>query len=521
MQDHQTTLDRATPATPPTTDATRRRLLLTAALGAPLSLLECGGGGASESPVSPPPAAAPTLNTTLVYGLVPGSSAEESLYLHRPGGAPEPLAPALAVSSFEITPDRRALVCVARHSATPAITALYRVDLVAPFAWERLSPLPLGGNGSVRTFRISPDGARVAFTGDLNTRDVVEVYVALIDGGTYLRVNASVGTPPAVEFDLPFPQAWSPDGRYLLQGVRSRITGQRLALRVHERNGTANSTQITPTLSPDTSGIGEARWLPDSSGVVFAAQLLPITAQSPFLVRLASPNRHHPLIGSTVFFDAVASDIHVAADGRAVYFLGRFSSASRSDLYTVPLSATAGAAGPATQVGGPRPVDNSIGVTRYALSPDGTRVTYISDEQSVGIGQLLEARVDAAAGAPVTVLNGPLAAGSTVSRFAYTPDNLALVYAAEHGTAAELFTVQRNAPARPQRVHRAATGNGGVDLDFLVLDTLQGVAAVYAGRLAGTDPRELYFTFLNDPGKSTRLNAPLPAGARVGSWRAI
>lgn len=517
MQHAPMTLGSDTPANAPAPDTVRRCLLMSATLGAGLALLGCGGGGGADTAAPP---AAQALGATLVYGVVPAGGGEESLYLQRPGATPEPVAPQLEVSSFEPTPDRRSLVCIARHSATPTIVALYRVDLAAPFAVERLSPLPPGGRGSVRSFRISPDGARVAFTGDLNTFDVVEVYVAPIEGGTVSRVNASVGTPPAVDYDLPFPQAWSPDGRYLLQGVRSRTTGQRLALRMHERNGTANSTQITPPLAPDTAGIGEARWLPDSSGVVFAAQLVRGTAQSPFLVRIASPTRHHPLIGSTTFLDGVASDISVSADGRTVYFLGRLSSSNRTDLYAVDLTASAGAASLVTQVGGPRRVDASIGVTRYALSPDGTRIAYVSDEQSVGVGQLLEARVGAAAGAPVTVLNGPLAAGTSVSRFAYAPDDTAVVYLAGDGSADDLFTVRRAAPARPERVNGAATNHGGVDVDFVAVNTPQGVAAVYAGRLAGTGPRELYFTVLNDLGKSTRLNAPLPPGARVGSWRA-
>jgi hypothetical protein len=520
MQDDQITLGSATPATISQPDAMRRRLLMRSALGASIALLGCGGGGGSETSAPPPPPAAPTFGAVLVYGVVPGGGGEQKLYVHRPGATPEPLAPQLTVSGFELTPDRRAVVCIARHSAAPAVIALYRVDLVAPFEVERLSPLPLGGNGSVRTFRISPDGVDVAFTGDLNTFDAVEVFVAPIAGEIYSRVNSNVGSPPVLEFDLPFPQAWSPDGRYLLQGVRSRATGQRIGLRIYERNGTDNSTHITPPLAPNTAGIGEARWLPDSSGVVFAAQLTSNSAQSPFVVRLANPTRQYQLIGSTAFSSAVATDIHVAADGRTVYFLGRFSSSNRSDLYSVPLTANAGAAGVATQVGGPRTVENSMGVMRYALSPDGTRLAYISDEQSVGIGQLLETSVGAVAGSAVSVLNGPLAAGSSVSRFAYTPDDLAVVYLADSGSAAELLTVQRAAPARPQRVNRAATNNGGVDVDFLAVNTPQGVAAVYAAKLAGTDPRELYFTFLNDLGKSTRLNAPLAAGARVGSWQA-
>lgn len=518
MHDNLTTLGSATPATVSNPDAMRRRLLMSSALGASFTLLGCGGGGSADTAAPPPPP--PAFGATLVYGVVPGGGGDESLYLHRAGAAPEPLAPQLVVSSFELTPDRRAVVCIARHTSTPATSALYRVDLDAPFAVERLSPLPVGGNGSVRTFRMSPDGARVAFTGDLNNRDAVEVYVAPIEGRTFLRVNSSVGSPPVLEFDLPFPQAWSPDGRYLLQGLRSRTTGQRIGLRVYERNGTDNSTHITPPLAPNTAGIGEARWLPDSSGVVFAAQLLATSAQSPFLVRLANPTRHFELAGSTSFPNAVASDISVASDGGTVYFLGRFSSSNRTDLYAVPLTATTGAAGLPMQVGGPRTVEGSNGVARYALSPDGTRIAYVSDEQSPGTGQLFEARVGAVAGAAVTVLNGPLTAGTTVSRFAYTPDNTAVIYLADSGSVGDLLTVERAAPARPQRVNRAPTNNGGVDVDFLAVNTPQGVAAVYAGKLAGTDPRELYFTLLNDLGTSTRLNAPLAAGARVGSWRA-
>jgi hypothetical protein len=314
---------------------------MASALGAGTALVGCGGGGDGGTPPPPP---RPAFDATLVYGVVSGGI--QSLYLYRPGAAPQALAPQLAggVDSFELTPDRRAVVCVARESAGQP-TFVYSVDLTASFAFRRLNPLPLNGPGSVRVFRISPDSARVAFTGDLNTLNVVEVYVAPIGGGTFLRVNGPVGSPPTVELDLPFPQAWSPDGRYLLQGVRDLATGRRIGLNIYERNAGDNSTRITPPLTFTNAAIGEARWLPDSSGVVFAAQLRSSIVQEPVLVRLAQPRVPLYLIDRRR--RCHGRDQHHVLAGRAHRLLPRplRRRPARTDLYAVPLTATAGRAG--------------------------------------------------------------------------------------------------------------------------------------------------------------------------------
>jgi hypothetical protein len=488
-------------------DRVRRRLMLASALGAGATLIGCGGGGGGDAP---PPVR--TFDATLVYG-ASGSSGQQ-LYLYRPGATPFALAANLTggVEYFELTPDRRAVVCVARENAS-ARSALYRIDLTAPFAVVRLSPTSAGNVGSVRVFRISPDGARVAFTGDLNTLNVVEVYVVQTAGGGFARVNGPVGSPPTVELDLPFPQAWSPNGRYLLQGVRELASGRRIGLNVYELNAGANSTRITAPLTPANARIGEARWLPDSSGVVYAAHARLPTIQEPILVRLAQPQVTNFLISSAVV-GAEAIDIGFAPDSRTVYYRGRFSSSNRTDLYAVPLTASAGGAGGPVQLGGPRTVNNSLGVTGYALSPTGARIAYTSDEQSVGSPQLLEISASATPGAAATVLNGPLATGASVSGFAYTPTGNAVLYRA--GSAEyDLFLVNTTTPARPQRVNAAGVSGGGVDLDFVSSGAPSGLAAVYAGDLLTDNTRELFFSFLDDVGRSTRLNAPLNAGSRV------
>jgi hypothetical protein len=138
---------------------------------------------------------------------------------------------------------------------------------------------------------------------------------------------------------------------------------------------------------------------------------------------------------------------------------------------------------------------------------------------------LFETGASAVAGAPVTVLNGPLAAGASVSNFVYTPDGTAVIYRAgidQRGGAGDpmhdLYIVQRATPARPQRINAAAVNDGSVD-DLVAITTPRGAAAVYAGDLVANNVREVFYTFLNDLGKSARLNAPLATGSRVGGWQ--
>ena len=495
----------------------RRRLLMASALGAGTALVGCGGGGGGGGGGTAPPPARP-FEATLVYGIRGGTGGQQ-LFLHRPDGAPVALAPQLAggVDSFDLTPDRSSVVCVARESAN-AFSALYRIDLTAPYVVERLSPAAAAAVGNVRVFRISPDGSRVAFTGDLNTVNVVEVYVVRTAGGGYARVNGTVGSPPFVELDLPFPQAWSPDGRYLLQGVRDLNTGRRIGLNIHEMNVGPNSTRITPPLSQPGAAIGEAQWLPDSSGVVYVAPARAANVPEPQLVRLAQLDTVYLLLTRMQpEYAASARDIGFAPDSRTVYYRGNFDIPGRIDLYAVPLTAARGPTMGRQQVGGPR--TDGAGVSRYALSPDGTRIGYISDELSAGLPQLLETNAGATAGGQVTVLSGPLAPGMSISNFAYTPDSAAVLYRAGSDPQYDLLMVQRAAPARPARVHAVPVSGGNIDFDFASVETPRGLAAVHAGDLVNDGARELFFSYLDDLGKSARLNAPLAAPARVDGWR--
>lgn len=498
------------------TNRVRRRLLLASALGAGSALVGCGGGGGGGAGNAPPPAR--PFEARLGYG-VRGGSGGQQLHLYRPGDAPVPLGLQLAggVDSFELTPDRSAVVCVARESAN-ARSALYRIDLTAPYAVERLSPAAAVAIGSVRVFRISPDGSRVAFTGDLNTVNVVEVYVVPTAGGGFVRVNGAVGSPPFVELDLPFPQAWSPNGRYLLQGVRELNTGRRNGLNVHEINVGPNSTRITPPLTLLGAAIGEAHWLPDSSSVVYVAPAHAADVPEPQLVRLAQLDTAYLLLTrAQPDYAASARDIGFAPDARTVYYRGNFDIPGRVDLYAVPLTAARGPSMGRQQVGGPR--TDGAGVSRYALSPDGTRIGYVSDERATGVPQLLETIAGATEGGPVMVLSGPLAPGTSVSNFASTPDNAAMLYRAGSDPRYSPFMVRRATPARPERVHAVPVVDGSVDFDFVAAGTPRGPAAVYAGDLLIDGARELFFSYLDDLGKSTRLNASLTAPARVDGWR--
>lgn len=504
-------------------DLARRRCVFATALGAGAALAGCGGGGGGGE-AAPPVAAARRYDAPLVYGVLQAGGGQQ-LFRYRPEGPPVALAPQFAggVDQFELTPDGRSVVCVARETAA-APARLWRIDLDAPGNAVRLSPLPGSGLGRVRVLRLSPDGEHVAFTGDLNTPNVVEVYVAPVRGTTVLRVSAFAGNPATLEYDLPFPEAWSPDGRYLLQGVRTLLSNRRIGLNVYDRFGGPDSTRLSGLLQVPNTHIGEARWLRDSSGIVYVAQVRSPQIQELLLARLSSPMAPWSLL-SRLRPGLTIRRLEVSPDSRTVYFLSN-EARDRDDLYRVGLSAAGGASGPPQPLGAPRTAANGP-VLDHVLSPDGAHIAYLSDEQSIGTVQLLEVPAGAVPGAPSTVMNAPLPAGTAVGRVLYAPDGASLVYRAGTDVPAvgeprhDLFVVPRSAPTRAQRLNGPVVANGSVDFDFTVGNTPRGTAAVYAGDLLSDRSRELFFSFLDAPGSSARLNDTLAASSRIGAWSTL
>jgi Tol biopolymer transport system component len=517
-----TALPPDSPSAPP--DLARRRWLLASALGAGAALAGCGGGGGGSDEPAPPAPPARRFDATLVYGTL-GAATGQQLYLRRPGAAALALAPQWrgGVDAFALSADGRSVVCIARETAN-APARLYRIDLDAPDAPVRLSPLPAGGLGSVRTFRLSPDGERVAFSGDLNTRDVVEIYVAPIRGSTVLRVSANIGTPPQVEYELPFPDAWSPDGRYLLQRVLLLQSGRRLGFNVYDRLGGPDSFRLSGLLPVPGSEVDEACWLPDSSGIAYVAQARRPTGREPLISRLATPMSAQILLPRT--FDGLnTSRLRFSPDGRTLYLLSNYDR-GLDDLYALPVAVGGGIAGSLVPLGGPRTQIHGP-VRGFVLSPDGSRVAYLGDEQSAGTVQLLEVGSAAVANAPATRMNGPLGPGESVSRAEYTPDGASLVYRAGSDAGAggearhELHRVLRAAPTQSQRLSGPLVAGASVDIDFSVHATPRGTAVLHAGDLLTDRSRELFAGFIDEPGLSQRLNDALPASGRIGAWSTL
>ena len=78
-----------------------------------------------------------------------------------------------------------------------------------------------------------------------------------------------------------------------------------------------------------------------------------------------------------------------------------------------------------TQLDGPM-VDKNI--REIKISPDGSRVVYLADEDTEGVNEIYSVPIG---GGAATRLNGPLVAGGRVSSFVISPDSNTVVYSAE------------------------------------------------------------------------------------------
>jgi Tol biopolymer transport system component len=134
-----------------------------------------------------------------------GGSASGLYSVALAGGAPVPIngpQPILGLADYAITPDSRRVVYLDRSLNNRRELNSTPIDGSAPPV--KLSG-PLVSTGSIRSFRLTPNGRRVVFVGDPNVPGQSELFARLVDGsGTPSVLNPPLGTGGSVGFDFAF-----------------------------------------------------------------------------------------------------------------------------------------------------------------------------------------------------------------------------------------------------------------------------------------------------------------------------
>jgi Tol biopolymer transport system component len=322
---------------------------------------------------------------------------------------------------YELSPDGQRVVYwdrATRSLFTQSTEGGEPVELVSPSV-----------SGTVVSFQISPDGAWVALRGDLDSQGTFELYLAPSDGSSPTRkLNGNlVADGDVQEF------AFRPDSRAVFYLADQRVDGQ-VELFAAGLGG-AQPVRINAPLIPD-GDVRSFKVAPDGRSLVYLADQRVNDKNELFGVVLGSTTPV-PLSPQLALLGDVF-DYSFAGNTRVVY-RARRSNSSGTELFSVGVS------------GSPRRLNGGGNVILFNVSPDGSRVAYVADQEVATRDELYGVPADGRA--PAVKLNGPLVPGGDVqNRLSISADSLWLVYTAGFGGAAELFSVRLDGSGTPQRL---------------------------------------------------------------------
>jgi len=442
-----------------------------------------------------------------LYG-APTDGSSAAVKLSHAGGG-------VLLNSFLISPDGTRVVY--QGTLEPGDHEVFSVPIDGSSSPVRLNgeladggDVPFDGNGP--PVRISADGARVVYVADQDTNDVFELYSVPIDGSSPPTKLASMAT--GWDIDLQYQRGFliSPDGStvvYLARNdpnhnelFRVPIDGSQPPVQISEVSFLFHQI-IDWSFSPDGSVIVYQGFSGTTPVELFR---VPTDASSP-------PIRLHPAYGSENHVD----DYAISPDGTRVAYLADVTTDAADyndpvELFSVPID---GSAAP-IKLNPPITRDGSIDGRGFAISPGGSRVLYVADQDAYEVFELYSVPLDGSLGA--VKLSGAMVSGgdvldesSAIRPFAFTPDGTRVVYRADQTTneKRELYSVPIDGSASAIPIVGALAGS--VQPGF----TLTGSSAVFVADKDVFGTFELYSVPADGSGSAVQINPPLPPGADV------
>jgi Tol biopolymer transport system component len=426
----------------------------------------------------------PTIYYTLQSAPIDGSAVP--VQLSRPGDS------LYYTNGHEISADGTRVAFVADTDPSLSVTRyeLFAAPIDGSQPTVRLNG-PLAGslpNGTAG-FEISVDGARVVYRADQDALNVFELYAAPIDGSqAAVKLSGTlVGGGDVTAFAL------SPDS------ARAVFLADRDANDVLELYGVPlDASQPPVELSGALVAGGDV--LSDfaiSAGgfAVFRADKHVDDVIELYAVPVAGGS---PPVELNLPLDAYTyRDVYgfrIAPDGGRVVYRANQDLAQRIELYSVEIE---GGANP-VKISGPEFSGGDLqGGADFAISADGERVVYLSDQLEVGVSRIYSTHIDGSR--DPAELNGPLPVGGDVlDGFVISGDGRQVVYHADQDTNGvyELYRVSIDGARPPLKVNAPLVANGEV-LDFSV--SFHAERIVYRADQETNSIEELYLSFVPRP----------------------
>lgn len=350
---------------------------------------------------------------------------------------------------------------------------------------------------------ISPDSQWVAYAADAVTDMANELFIVEIAAGA---------TPLRVSGPLPAGTTvteltWLPDSSGVV--YLAEQTAGMVELFVGYVNGDPPRKLNAPLVSG--GDVAAFRVSPSGGEVVYAADQDVDERGELFVVPTTGgvPQKLNPPLNATA--DVAPSMFQISPDGSRVLYLSDLLADGDFDLYSVPIGG-----GSAERLNSPLVAGGSVFVFR--ISPDSSRVVYFADQQGNGTNELYSVALSGSGG--VVKLNPPLVAGGDVSiTFAISPDSSHVVYIADQqvNERFDLFKVPL-AGGTAVKLNALNTAGGNIS-DFQISSTSSRV--VFWGDREVDEQFELYSVPLKAPTLFIieKLNPPLDPGSDVLGFR--
>jgi len=409
-----------------------------------------------------------------------------------------PLVAGGDVQRFVLSPDGRNVAFEA-DKEIDGVVAIFVAPLDGSRAPVKVSGTFVAGGAPAQTLAFSPDGSRLAFTGDKLVDERVEVLVAPVDGSAEpVAVSGALAPDDDVEAAK---FAWAPDGRHLafVAGNAMALTAE---LFVADAAGGGQPTKVSGTLAEGLRVLNFA-WAPDGSKLAFTAgfsdvrvavpdgtsepisvsgTLLPFATFNSF-TPLWSPDSTRIAMSGDLLTDGVFEVFVMSADGVSGPFRVSGASQAFSDVVAFRWAPEgtrlvfsmdknlddADEVFIANASGGAEPirVSGAFASGEEAFdpqwSPRGDRVAFVADGIVNGQFELFVAEADVVDGA--LPASGPIGPANDVFAFEWAPDGASLMLAGTLESAAnqELFVTPAVGGSVPVKVSGTMQANGSAN----------------------------------------------------------
>ncbi len=365
----------------------------------------------------------------------------------------------------EITADGGRVVYMAGEEYFPE---LYSVPITGGSPPVELNP-PLVSGGRIVTFKLSPDGALVAYSADQEVDERFELFLVPSDGSA-----------PAVKLNAP-----------LVAGGDADIC--------------TSDVVPHPSFTPD--GLRFLYRADQTQDEVFELYSVPVDLSSP-PVKLNGPL----VAGGDVSYFAAC--FFVGPDGGRVLYHADQETDQIYELYSVPADGSAAA----IKLNGPLAAGGSVAVL-VQIAPDGSRAVYVAPQDTPGVQELYVVPLDGSA-APLK-LNGQLDSGGDVRPYddgvQITADGARVVYVADQDTN-ERFELYSVPIGGGQAVKLNETLAGQRDVDRFLISP-DGSRVVYVADQEVDQLFELYSAPSDGSAPAVKLSHVLQPGDNVHSFQ--